>query len=469
MEIENLRAEVVTYHALAGQFDRVFYFATSITLEDAAENLMLFPQEDLSFRERIQRVLNEERVTNEILPYLRTDPLRFFNSIVCVLLPARDSDSEFWEFAPYTTKDGKEIGKLGELRISKSVFRIVLDGQHRFRALQEFWKEERKNLIKRGGPIDIPVVFIAIDQAGKKGKKVRSAKKNTLDAVRRIFSVINKTAKPVDKNTLLLIDDSDLTNIIARRLLEEEVVAEDVVKWIVGDTLRSEDSFFTTIQTLRDFVRSFLGEYDHMIKHIGDTSDKIRDLMNEYYYNPKVGPVAVKNLVETTFAKLSAYKDWEVFLAKRGIARVPQPKVADITAVQVRQIEGERRRELAFTVAGQRTMFRAIAFLYLSGTKRSSAGLANIVERFNSLYAEGLFTRKRNKRGPENPFFGVLFDDAGRMIWATPSVDLGRRILSIAMGGNLDRVEVKNTFHTMTTRDSCVLDAYWDRATAVIG
>jgi DGQHR domain-containing protein len=464
MEIQNFRSEVVTYHVLAGRFDRVYYFATSITLEDAAENLMLFPQEDLSFRERIQRVLNEERVTNEILPYLQTDPLRFFNSIVCVLLPARDGDTEFWEFDAYKNTDGKEIGKLGELRIGKSVLRIVLDGQHRFRALQEFWKEERKNLVKRGGHIDIPVVFIAIDQAGMKGKRVRSAKKNTLDAVRRIFSVINKTAKPVDKNTLLLIDDSDLTNIISRRLLEEEVVAEDAVKWIVGDSLGGGDAFFTTIQTVRDFVRSLLGEFDHVTRHIGDTSDKIRDLMSEFYYTAKLGPSPLKDLIKTAFDDLSAYKDWERFLAKRAIVRLPQPKVADITAAQSRQIEAERRKELAFTVAGQKTMFRAIAFLYLSGTKRSASSLSIIVQRFNKLYAAGLYNRKRNVRRAENPYYGVLFDEAGRMMWAAPSVDLGRKILAIAMGGGLDRVEVKNTFHTMTTRDSCVLDAYWDRA-----
>ncbi len=55
------------------------------------------------------------------------------------------------------------------------------------------------------------------------------------------FAMLNKTARPVDKNTLLLIDDSDICNVIPRRILEDDIIDDRFVKWVGGQNLGPSD------------------------------------------------------------------------------------------------------------------------------------------------------------------------------------------------------------------------------------
>lgn len=132
IKIKNASPETIEYHALRGSFGRVSYFVTKASLRDVAENLDLAPQQDLSFGERIQRVINEDRVRREILPYLKANELRFFNALVCILLPDAGNNQPFWDFQEYRDDNDQLLGGLGKLRVAKKVGRVVLDGQHRF-------------------------------------------------------------------------------------------------------------------------------------------------------------------------------------------------------------------------------------------------------------------------------------------------------------------------------------------------
>src|SRR5438046_426603 len=143
--IANAAPSFVEYHALKGSYGKISYFVTKTSLRDVAENLVLAPAKTLSFTERIQREINVERVETEILPYLRQNDLRFFNALVCVLLPDNDSSPGFWSFDEYTDGKGQNLGGLGKLQITKEVGRVVLDGQHRFLALKKLWEQVRQD------------------------------------------------------------------------------------------------------------------------------------------------------------------------------------------------------------------------------------------------------------------------------------------------------------------------------------
>ena len=118
MKLQNTVPEQITHDAIKGSFGDVTYFLTTLDLRDAAENLQLFPQDKLSFRERIQRVLNEDRVKNEILPYLLQDKDRFFNSLVCILLPDANQAEGYWDFKPYEDDGGNPM-RVGSFKIAK--------------------------------------------------------------------------------------------------------------------------------------------------------------------------------------------------------------------------------------------------------------------------------------------------------------------------------------------------------------
>jgi len=74
----------------------------------------------------------------------------------------------FWDFEEYKDSNNNPIGGLGKLRIVKEVGRIVLDGQHRFVALQQFWKN-RRDTQNPDSQIDVAVVFVVVDNQGRVG------------------------------------------------------------------------------------------------------------------------------------------------------------------------------------------------------------------------------------------------------------------------------------------------------------
>ncbi len=260
MKISNATPAFIEYHSLRGSFGKISYFSTKTSLRDAAENLALLPQEGLTFKERIQRLVDLKRVESELLPYLRRDEFRFFNSLVCILLPDPCQKIGYWQFEQYTDDSGQPIGGLGKLRISKDISRVVLDGQHRFAALKMLWEQE-KDALALNPDMEIPLVFVVADSLGQTGSNSPDYREETINVVRHLFTVINRTAKKVDKNTLLLIDDYDLYNVLARRVIEDGILDERTVKWTGGENLAENDPYFITLHTVRDVVKYFLDPY----------------------------------------------------------------------------------------------------------------------------------------------------------------------------------------------------------------
>src|SRR4029079_7442236 len=119
----------------------------------------------------------------------------------------------------------------GKLKITKDVGRIVLDGQHRFSALEELWKSKRHDSTDSDLAIEVALIFVVVDEIGKVTHPQKGLRTKTIVAVRNLFAVLNKTARSVDKTTLLLIDDTDILNVMTRSVVERQFVNELYVKW----------------------------------------------------------------------------------------------------------------------------------------------------------------------------------------------------------------------------------------------
>ncbi|MFO0148008.1 MAG: hypothetical protein ACK525_03620, partial [Microcystis sp.] len=106
MELDNQSPETIEYKAITGKFGEVRYFITTLEQSDAVENIRFADeiQGSWSFSERVQRKLDEKRAETEIFSYLAQGGIRFFNSIVVVLLPNSNEQREFWDFSTVSSQ-----------------------------------------------------------------------------------------------------------------------------------------------------------------------------------------------------------------------------------------------------------------------------------------------------------------------------------------------------------------------------
>ena len=461
IRIKDAAPSVVEYHALRGSYGRVSYFVTKTTLRDVAENLMLAPQDTLTFTERIQRVINQQRVKKEILPYLQQHEFRFFNAMVCILLPDNDSVSGFWSFDPYTNDNGVELGGLGKLKITKDVGRVVLDGQHRFEALRRYFQIHRRDEMTSETEIDVALIFVVVDDIGKMGEKGTKLRTNTITAARNLFAVLNKTARQVDKTTLLLIDDTDIANIMTRSLIEERKIDELAVKWTKAQNLSPSDPYFTAIHVIKDLVCHYLRDHHEDIqKEYGSEEDR-QSALDKYFKNTPTVQVATQEAIPRIITESAAWKGWMSKLRAEKIQLVPQPDDTPMSQDSKRALKKERDSHLAYTVAGQRALYRAVIDAFKHSRKYGVADLAAAVDRANRLLQQGLFQRKVEEA---NPFLGLLFDNKGRMSWAEPVVDCARRIIGVALGTKYDMASILEDYELMSNRDKSIVERYWKNA-----
>ena len=461
MRLRNLTPTFIEYHALRGTYGRVIYFVTKTSLRDAAENLILAPQDALTFSERIQRVVNTKRVEREIVPYLEHNDLRFFNALVCILLPDSNAMQAFWDFDEYKDENGASIGGLGKLKIVKEVGRVVLDGQHRFIALQQYWKAKRDST-GADTNIDIAIVFVIVDELGRIGTNTPDVRTKTIGAVRNLFAVLNKTARSVDKTTLLLIDDANIFNVMTRSLIEQKLVDELVIKWTGGDNLQPRDPYFSTINVLKDALTYYLSDFEDLEMECGTDTERT-ELIKRYYDKTPGFEVSASAAVSYLFEKTGPIASWRKQLRRARVTLMPQPETVLLDGTQAKALQAARTAQLCYTVAGQKAMFRGMIEVFRYQPRRDQAALEKVAKKVSGLIDRGFFSRKPEEA---NPFFGLIFDAKGRMSWAEGPVDLTRRIFAIAAGSPADRKAVCSDYELQTSRSGGILTEYWTKAGA---
>jgi DGQHR domain-containing protein len=456
----------ISYHALRGSYGKVTYFIAKTSLRDVAENLELAPQETLNFSERIQRVVNTKRVEQELFPYLKSNELRFFNSLVCILLPDPGHTSGFWEFEEYADADGNRLGGLGLLRISKDVARVVLDGQHRYEALRMYWNSIKDMPQADAHAIEVALVFVVVDHLGQMGTKGTQLRNRTIEATRNLFAVLNKTARPVDKNTLLLIDDSDLCNVITRRMLEERIIDDLYVKWATSLNLNPYDPYFTVLQVIRDAVAYYLRDFpEEVIDYDYGAEDERKAALKKYYLDTPKTEVPLRAAIPEIILSGHPFKKWKALLKTHKIDLAPQPKQTVLLPKQTKPLQTMRNEQLVYTVAGQKTFFRAVIDAFYGGQRRDIKRMRAVITRANRIFDEGFFSRSTDEK---NPYLGVLFDSKGRMSWAESAVDRARMILSVALESGIDQQSVLSGYESFTGRAPEVVSAYWQAVRAKI-
>lgn len=184
---------------IRGTIGRWRYYVGTLTFKQISERVSpsinrLYPSESLSTL--LQRELTDNFVS--IKEYLINDQERFFNALILALY---NGDPQWLE----VEFDGEydSIYNVGFLEIPQDVVIFPVDGQHRVAGIIEAIKEKPELEYEQ-----IPVVFIAHDNSPDGIKRTR-----------KLFSTLNRRAKPVGENAQIALDEDDVVAIATRELI----------------------------------------------------------------------------------------------------------------------------------------------------------------------------------------------------------------------------------------------------------
>ena len=241
--------------AIQGKFGSTEYWTTTMAVNDLVR-FVQFPYETddweiLSIEQKYQRQIDLTRITKKhgIADYFASDADRFSGALVLAV-----ENPKGLHFQPLVAELGKtalpeshlaELQHVGFLTLPQEVSLIPLDGQHRAKAL----KFAKNGVDDRGQQI---AGLKANSALGREQVSVILLRFDPVRA-RRIFSKINRYARPTNKGQNLITDDDDAMAVMTRELLGEEngVISARLVR-IDANTLSAKSPEFTTIATFHE-------------------------------------------------------------------------------------------------------------------------------------------------------------------------------------------------------------------------
>lgn len=303
------------YPALRSQMGSWNYYVVKMSARELSENVKYASEvyEDRTLDEAIQRTLNEGRVKKEIVEYLKRQQDRFFSSIVVAALegdpvfyPVEITDNP--QFAIF--RDDRRLNEaFGVLKFDGTQKYYALDGQHRLSAIKTLL--DRNNPLSDGAPEgfendEFSVVVIVPGQREKNNK-------NFMPKYRRLFSNLNRYAKPTDQATNIIMDEDDTFAILTRRLITDNDFFKSASKQIEsiriktqkGKNLKTGDPYFTSLETLYDMNTKLLSSQQRE-NNWGPIEEESTNLKTFKRFRPS------EDYIDSLFVELTMY--WEALI-----------------------------------------------------------------------------------------------------------------------------------------------------------
>jgi len=322
-----------------GNDTHVEYLQTSLSIDQIEEISSVrkeFKRGELPFDLMMQREVDDERIKNELIPYLIENELSFFPPITVVILetasttgdetkikekyPALNLESNYNDgnnifekrkfgnlFSIDILKEGTEKRRwFTKLTVGSNATLLAVDGQHRLIALQailnklsdieqNIYKDLDKTLIdkikgKNFDNLTIPITFIFIPQLHEGNEKQLSL----VEAFRKIFVDINRNARKVNEMRNVLLDEQDLLSIFTRKVcgkiqegnLEFDSISIDEIEWekTKKENQLSNPLAITNILFLREMFSSWAGENFKISMNLARYSKEL-EVSDEYSYD----------------------------------------------------------------------------------------------------------------------------------------------------------------------------------------
>ena len=305
------------YPALRSRMGTWNYYVVKMNASELSQNVMYASEvhDDRTLDEAIQRTLDESRVKKDIVEYLKRQTNRFFSSIVVAAL---DGNPQFYpveitedpQFAIFRN-DRRLNEAFGVLHFDGTQKYYALDGQHRLSAIKTLL--DRTDPLSDGAPEDFvndefSVIVIVQNQ--------EDSNETFMQKYRRLFSNLNRYAKPMDQATNIIMDEDDTFAILTRRMITDHAFFQSVgkqqksrkIKTKKGKNLASTDSYFTSIETLYDMNIALLSSASRAPKRWGPIGEESTDLKTFIKFRPS------EEYIDNLYNELTIY--WEALLAE---------------------------------------------------------------------------------------------------------------------------------------------------------
>ncbi|MEX1029106.1 MAG: DNA sulfur modification protein DndB [Paenibacillaceae bacterium] len=189
----------------------------------------------------IQRSITDNY--KKIKDYILNQEERFFNSLV---LAVYDGNPE-WVEMEVDYGEGEEFFNLGFLKLNGNEKIFPVDGQHRVEGIKAALEMDSSL-----GTEQIPVIFIS-----------HSTSNEGMQRTRRLFSTLNRYAKPVSMRDIIALDEDDVIAIITRDLLENyPLFGNDKSFDSKGKAIpETNKKAFTSVITLYDCNREIFKQF----------------------------------------------------------------------------------------------------------------------------------------------------------------------------------------------------------------
>lgn len=357
--------EALNIPAIRGILGDIVYYTSSFTFKQIAERVKKIDQElhtSTSLKDQLQRSLtkNYESITD----YILSQKEHFFNALV---LAVYDGDP-VWNEIEVGFK-GEDYYNMGFLRLNGEEKIFPVDGQHRVEGI--------KDAIKRSPELEDETIAVILIGHHKD--------KEGMEKTRRIFSTLNRYAKPVSTGDIIALDEDDTVAIVTRNMLEsfplfmnENISDEKKTKAIADKDTKSFTSLIKLYETnkviykyytsfrdntkrihssteidkflkfrpkqediddfekyLTDFWELFINSFEGMKEYVAstekDAAAKYRNRENGglLYFRPVALPQLVTAILETCFRSkvtlsdsMSAYSQLEMCISKAPWVKV---------------------------------------------------------------------------------------------------------------------------------------------------
>ncbi|WP_372972204.1 DGQHR domain-containing protein [Marinobacter sp.] len=249
----------ITLPALRGVMGNWVYYSCLMRLDEIAERVRFADEvhSNKLLSDMIQRQLKRGR-GDQIADYLETQEERFFNSLV---VATYGGEPNWHGLSDVRSKGKKDLRNLGEDTISSIGFLTLrgdenlfaLDGQHRLAGI----KKAIKGNIEQDPYDELSVIFVAHKDTSK-----------GLQRTRRLFTTLNKTARPVSKGDIIALDEDDVMAICVRWLIENtDLFSGNRIAFVASNNMpKTNIRSLTTIGNLYDLLTIFFTNSKHELK-----------------------------------------------------------------------------------------------------------------------------------------------------------------------------------------------------------
>lgn len=240
--------EPIILPALKGIMGNWVYYSCLMSLDQVARRIRYAEEvhKNKSLSDMIQRQLKGKR-SNQIAEYIRSQPERFFNALVVATYGGEPNWYALSDIKSRRTNDElrdldeETIGSVGFLSLRGDEDLFALDGQHRLAGIRKAIQDG----LDQDPFDDLSIIFVA-HQTTKRGE----------EKTRRLFTTLNKTARPVSKGDIIALDEDDVMAITARWLIEDtDLFSDHRIAFVATNNIPSTNKLcLTTIGNLYDIL-----------------------------------------------------------------------------------------------------------------------------------------------------------------------------------------------------------------------